>query len=518
MVTLYESPITSVAFLSLENVITDEDRLQVLCRRQMPFPVEVQYQISEGRFMILMDCDDQPKLDEAGASYYEATTHIEQNHPAEAIPFLRRLLELNPYFMQGRMDLVLLLYKLEQTEESLDEIVEGLRIDPEIPEYYALAAVQLPETAEMTPTRKHCTSKAIEHGTSDPMVFYVMGTIALDEGNFPEALRHYDAMLTLPKGKVLAHYGRAHTFNHMGRFKSAAAELETFFSMSLNHVPDDYVMPTARSWYLFCCSQLAKRTEAARLRLARRELARIEAECGWSIEVQEAASEAESSTLPNGLLWQSRDRPGSVVIRGPREAIESPDFLLTHALEIRVETLPSGPRVLQNLRQQAARMARNSCKIPDRFETGSEEFDVAKQMLELMESFCAAALYNPVKWQILSRILRDFPIFKWSCLINLHDNAERNLELLEITEIRDLMTPDGYTRFLALLGADALFLLDISGGAMDFTPCYRKQPAWSRSLGIIDHWKNRTESNFKHGDETALLHEIAARAGFTKGR
>lgn len=132
-----------------------------------------------------------------------------------------------------------------------------------------------------------------------------------------------------------------------------------------------------------------------------------------------------------------------------------------------------------------------------------------------MRSLCADLIYEPVRWLILSRALRDFPSFKWSFLLYLHQVAIAQWPMIENGYARDWMTPETYLGFPAMLGADALFLLDFSGGAIDVTTSYRALPSWPRSLAIVDHWKNRTEKNFKQGDVPALIREIAAIAGFT---
>lgn len=318
-ITVLEFPLSEVGFLALDRGIPDDACLQELCRRNMLVPMTSNFRIKDGRLKVLFPNTDLPKCAEAEDLYRQGIESIVDHRPADAVPFLRSLLKFNPYFIEARMALGRVLGELQKYAEALDECIEGLRLDPGNADLYSMAAVCLPEVPEMSPTIKLYASKAIELGTNDPMASYIMGSITLDEANFREALCYFDRVSELPGGRGMASYGRACVFGTMERYRRAALELEQFFAHADHVESDNEFVVTAREMYLTCCAFLEEQTKSKRLKLARRELARIEAEYGWNIEFREDASEETSDSRQ--LLWQSHDRPGIVIICGTRKML-----------------------------------------------------------------------------------------------------------------------------------------------------------------------------------------------------
>ena len=387
------------------------------------------------------------------------------------------------------------------------------------PDYYAAASYLLACTETMLPVAESYATKAIELNTRVPLADYVLGNIAGQKGDHHAAIRHFDRVLELHPGTYIASHGKGLALGCMGRFKSAATEFEKFFAASRGMVFDSDFIEDSQGMYREYCAHLEKRTRAARGKAVKREMARVEAELGWCVELREDDPEVGPNSFAPTIIWRNHIPPGTVIIRGQSLELDDPDFLLCNLLEIRIETLAHQKQKhgrCPTLRQQAAHIAAN-CSEPQGSlsdELGSEEREI---LYTTRRNVCASAISEPLDWLIVARLIREFPACKWGLMFRMHEAVKLQIELCGDEMFWELFAPDIRTAYMAMVGAGALILEDLSNGALDLTAGCRQLPAWSRSVHIADHWKNRVEGRFKPGDEAALINEIAAIAGFIKG-
>jgi hypothetical protein len=507
-------------YLAPGGQIPDDVLLHRLVCRNLPFPQELTCRYRNGFFEISADPAKCLRLREAIKSHVALIGQTCEKNDDEVIASLRRLLSFNPFFERARIDLSQMLVEGGQADEALDELVEGLRIDPDNPAYYASASFLLTRTEAMRTVAERYASKAIELNTCGALADYVLGYIALDNDDAARAVRHFDRMLELEPNACIAHYGKGQALGRMGRFKNAAAEFEKFFMAARGATLAREFVETSQGMYLECCSHLEKRTREAREKAAKREMARLEAELGWCVELRENDPGEASNTSTPTIVWRNHIPPGTVIIQGPRSVLDRPDFVLRNLLEIRIETLAhrqnkSCPR--PTLRQQAAAIAvtcgESQICLPDECDLKEREEFFASQ-----RDLCATVIFEPVNWLIDTRILKDWPLFKWLRLLTFHDAVQLQLQACGDEAFGELMAPSARTALMAMLGAGALILADLSNGALDLTEVCRRLPVWSRCLHIRDHWKNRVERKFKPGEEAALIDEIATIAGFITDR
>jgi tetratricopeptide (TPR) repeat protein len=508
-------------FLAPGGEIPDDAQLQLLVRRNTPFPLGATCRYRGGVFEILIDPTDVERTINALGFHANAAEQIAKHDYAGAIASLQSLLELNPYCSSARIDLSQQHARCDRSDEALDELVEGLRIDPQNPDYYSAASFLLADTEAMLPVAERYAVKAIELDTRVSLADYVLGNIAGQRQDYATAIRHFDRVLELHPGASIAHHGKGLSLLHMGRFKSAATEFEKFFTASRGTVHDSEFMEDTQGMYLACCVHLEKRTRPARSKAAKREMARVEAELGWCVELREDPEVGPKDFAPT-IIWRNGIPPGTVIIRGQRLELDDPDFLLHSLMEIRIETRARQRQkqkhgLLPTLREQAEHIAAN-CREPQNSvadELGPEERD----MLSVSRrGLCASAISEPHDWLIAARMLREFPVCKWGLLFLVHKAVKSLIQGCADEMFEELFAPDIRAAYTAMVGASALMLADFSNGALDLTAACRKFPVWSRSVHIADHWKNRVEGKFKPGDEAGLIDEIAAIAGFIADR
>jgi tetratricopeptide (TPR) repeat protein len=69
--------------------------------------------------------------DYADVTYNLGQLYLQGRHPAEAVPYLRRAVEINPYKVDRRMALALALHEVGQNDEALQQLDRALQLQPQ---------------------------------------------------------------------------------------------------------------------------------------------------------------------------------------------------------------------------------------------------------------------------------------------------------------------------------------------------------------------------------------------------
>ena len=503
-----------------DEVSADEAALQEFCRRWLPLPPEVAYQVRNGMLEILAEPEVREKMSGILELMADAADAIARRDGVASERFHGQLLTINPHCRDARENRVLALLALDRCDDALDELLVGLRLDPEHAPYHSFLSRCLPDTPEGAELARVSLLRAVELGSDISMDYATLGGHALDAQRLQEALEFTDRALALDPVNPSALYIRGTALMNLGQSQEAALEFERSFA---NLGPsEEGEGEEVRQNYFRCCMDILDSTDPGDGELIRRETARIEAECGWTVEFRECAAENQNPADPSdesmesAIVWLDANAPGRVAILAPAEMLEWPMFVLPQLLEIRQEALAlgatkgAGSRI--RLRQAVANLAREWFLPPEISRDPSDkpmQQILGKHLLSLFTGLVA----RPLDWLLDLQFAREFPQFRHARLIHLSEWADLALKFAADGEIRPLLKPRMLAAFDILHGAGALFLAALSHGLIDYTKTHRTLPTWDRAVRIHDHFRSRTEHPMPPGDEFRIVSEIAALAG-----
>lgn len=129
---------------------------------------DARFLLSEGVLKMNVQEDWLDQFRDAESRFEEASELINRGKPDEALPMLVRLLEFNPYHSRTRLALAEALGDLGRAADALDELIEGLRIDPENGDFYCYALRYFPDSDQMAAAEERYARMAVELGTCSP--------------------------------------------------------------------------------------------------------------------------------------------------------------------------------------------------------------------------------------------------------------------------------------------------------------------------------------------------------------
>jgi hypothetical protein len=132
------------------------------------------------------------------------------------------------------------------------------------------------------------------------------------------------------------------------------------------------------------------------------------------------------------------------------------------------------------------------------------------QYMEMIVDGQLNQLYNiPLDMVIDSRIHEKYPFAHDSQIVHLAREQEQNQRILTDQEMRSMVPSRIYQANVALNGAMALLLGELTGGATDYATAYRASGMLSAAKRIVDLWR-QTMDDWRPGAENDLVDAVAA--------
>lgn len=157
---------------------------------------------------------------------------LEQGKPAEAIPSLRRAVELDPLLAEAHNNLANALSDTGRGAESLAHFVRAINLSPRKPSTYynyGNALLEIGRPGEAISQQQ----AALRLRPQFPEAECSLGHALVAAGRPAEAIPHYEAALKLQPGFASAHFGLGNTLLNTGR----AAEAIPHYEATLRALP-----------------------------------------------------------------------------------------------------------------------------------------------------------------------------------------------------------------------------------------------------------------------------------------
>ena len=440
-----------------------------------------------------------------------------QGEYRKAAGILERVLDLDPSSTPAYRNLGMALMELGETEQARQHLVEAALLDPKDAWPYVVLGNALVREPGKLDAAEGLLAKAHEIDPKDPWAMNSLGGIAMERGDLAAAVAWFSKALAAKPDFANAHYGWALALSTQSRDEEALERLGILFGKAeVQDARSRPVFANARSlWREITARRAAARSEES-LAAVRAYLDGIAERSGFPVR-EEWADFPENYAAQTQMAWKKgRDHHLVRLRRGYPEPAWH--HILAHeathiALEAEARALgrnrwftltdETRRKALRQMEPEIRRIARQ----------GHSAERLAALVSKLLEGAAGLLFNTPIDMAIESRLARELPVLREAQLLSLDTLAREAAALSTHREIRQI-TPE---RILAvndtLNAAAALFLRDLSGGALDYAEAYRPFDCLARAERLYAAYRDAEAEGIASGQEYDLVDEIATQLG-----
>jgi tetratricopeptide (TPR) repeat protein len=435
----------------------------------------------------------------------------------KAVGIFERVLELDPGNAAAYRNLGMVFMELGKTEEARRCLVEAALLNPKDAWPYVVLGNALARDRDKLVAAQALLEKAHEIEPEDPWAMNSLGGICTERGDLAAATTWFEKSLAIKSDFANSHYGLANVLATQGKFESARERLQTLFEKAeYQDARSRSVFSAARSLWLDTISQLANARRECSLAEVRAYLASISERSGFPVK-EEWADFPENFAAQTQMAWKKgRDHHLIRLRRGYPEPAWH--HILAH--EATHIALESAARAVGRNRwfvtTEESRAKALKLMEPDIRKISRQGYPVerlAELVTQLLNGASALVFNAAIDMVIESRLRSEIPSLADAQLLSLDLLAR---EAAGVTSHRDIrkVTPERILSVNDTLNAvGALFLRDLSRGALDYVEAYRPFHCMKKAESLYDAWKSKVGKGLEPGQEYDLTDEFATQLG-----
>jgi len=454
---------------------------------------------------------------EAARLLEKGAQRCRQGEYRKSVGILERVIEIDPSCAAAYRNLGMAMMELGEAEQARQHLVEAALLDPKDAWPYVVLGNALVREPGKRDAAEGLLAKAHEIDPQDPWAMNSLGGIAMERGDLAAAVAWFSKALEAKPDFANAHYGWALALSTQGRDEEALERLGILFGRAeVQDARSRPVFANARSLWREITTRLAEARSGESLAAVRAWLAGIAERSGFPVR-EEWADFPENYAAQTQMAWKKgRDHHLVRLRRGYPEPAWH--HVLAHEathidFEAKARALgrnrwftvndDTRSKALRQMEPEIRRIARQ----------GHSAERLAALAAQLLEG-AAGLLFNaPIDMAIESRLARELPALREAQLISLDTLAREAAALSTHREIRQI-TPE---RILAvndaLNAAAALFLRDLSGGALDYIEAYRPFGCLGKAERLYAAFRDAEAGGIAPGAEYDLVDEFASQLG-----
>lgn len=450
---------------------------------------------------------------EAMRLFEKGVQRCRQGDYRKAVGILDRVLELDPSIVAAYRNLGMAYVELNEPEKAREYLIEAALLDPRDPWPYVVLGNQLIRQPGKLEAAEALLRKAQALDPTDPWAMNSLGGIATEKGDLAGARDWFRQALELKPDFANARYGLSNTFAMEGRFDEARSELATLFGGAEHQDARSHqVFRAAHDFWLDLTRQLANARREDSLASVRAYLEQVSRDSGFPVH-EEWGDFPENFAAQTQMAWKKgRDHH---VIR-LRRGYPEPAWHHTLAHEATHIALEAAARALgrnrwfvttADTRAKALKgMAGDIRKIG---KLGYPEDRVAELMVTLHNGATAFLFNCPLDMIIEARLRRELPALAEAQWLSLDLLAREAVSVTCHPEIRKL-APQAILKVNdSLNAAMAMFLKDLSGGAIDHVEAYRPFNCLKPAERLYGLYREVASRNPDAGSEYDLVDAFA---------
>ncbi|MCZ2115166.1 MAG: tetratricopeptide repeat protein [Anaerolineae bacterium] len=440
-----------------------------------------------------------------------------QGEYRKAAGILERVLDLDPSSTPAYRNLGMALMELGETEQARQHLVEAALLDPKDAWPYVVLGNALVREPGKLDAAEGLLAKAHEIDPKDPWAMNSLGGIAMERGDLAAAVAWFSKALAAKPDFANAHYGWALALSTQGRDEEALARLGLLFAKAeVQDARSRPVFANARNLWREITARRAAAHATESLAAVRAYLDGIAARSGFPVR-EEWADFPENYAAQTQMAWKKgRDHHLVRLRRGYPEPAWH--HILAHeathiALEAEARALGRNRwfTVNDETRRKALRQIEPDLRRIAR--QGHSPERIAALAGKLLEGACGLLFNAPIDMLIESRLARALPALREAQLLSLDTLAREAAALSTHREVRQVAPERILSVNDALNAAGALFLRDLSGGALDYVEAYRPFGCLAKAERLYAAWRDAEAEGIAPGAEYDLVDEFASQLG-----
>jgi Flp pilus assembly protein TadD len=454
---------------------------------------------------------------EAGRLLEKGVLRCRQGEYRKAIGILERVIELDPSVVAAYRNLGMAYVELNESDKARDYLVEAALLDPRDPWPYVVLGNQLLKQPDKLEAAEALLRKAHELDPADPWAMNSLGGIATERGDLSSAQDWFRLALQLKPDFANSRYGLANSLAMAGRFEEARAELSTLFSGAEHQdARSNQVFRAARDFWLDITRQLANARRDASLASVRDYLARVSEASGYPVR-EEWADFPESYAAQTQMAWKKEKDHHLIRLRRgyPEPAWH---HILAHeathiAMEAEARALGRNRWFVTTAETRTKALKGMAGDIRRIGKLGYPEQGVAELMVTLHNGATSFLFNCPLDMIIEARLRREMPTVADAQWLSLDALAREAITVTRNPEVRSLSPQIILKVNDTLNAAMALFLRDLSGGAIDYVEAYRPLNCLKQAERIYGLYQAAVSRGLTAGNEYDLVDAFAAELG-----
>lgn len=435
----------------------------------------------------------------------------------KAVGIFEHVLELDPANAAAYRNLGMVYMELRETEKARQCLVEAALLNPKDAWPYVVLGNAIVREPDKLDAAQGLLEKAHEIDPTDPWAMNSLGGICTERGDLQGAIRWFEKSLAQKSDFANAHYGWANALATKGNFDAARERLGILFSKAeFQDARSNAVFGAARALWTDVTAQLANAKREQSLADVRSYLAGISERSGYPVK-EEWAEFPENFAAQTQMAWKKgRDHHLIRLRRGYPEpawhhilAHEATHIALeSEARALRrnrwfVTTEESRSKALKQMEPEIRKIARQ----------GFPAERLAELVSQLLNGASALVFNAAIDMVIETRLRREILTLADAQLLSLDLLAREAVNVTSHREIRKV-TPERILSVNDTLNAvGALFLRDLSNGALDYVEAYRPFHCIKKAEGLYSTWKEMTGKDIGPGGEYDLTDEFATQLG-----
>jgi Flp pilus assembly protein TadD len=458
-----------------------------------------------------------PARSEAARLLEKGAQRCRQGEYRKAVGILERVVALDPACSAAYRNLGMALMELGEAEQARQHLVEAALLDPKDAWPYVVLGNALVREPGKLDAAEGLLAKAHELDPKDPWAMNSLGGIAMERGDLAAAVAWFSKALEAKPDFANAHYGWALALSTQGRDEEALERLGLLFGKA--EVQDTRSRPVfvnARSLWREITARRASEHSEESLAAVRAYLDGIAERSGFPVR-EEWADFPENYAAQTQMAWKKgRDHHLVRLRRGYPEPAWH--HVLAHEathISLEAEARALGRNRWFTLNDETRRKALRQMEPDLRriARQGHSPERIAALVAKLLEGAAGLLFNTPIDMAIESRLARELPVLRAAQLLSLDTLAREAAALSTHREIRQI-TPECILAVNDTLNAAAaLFLRDLSGGALDYAEAYRPFDCLARAERLYAAYRDAETEGIAPGREYDLVDDLASQLG-----
>jgi len=467
--------------------------------------------IEEGIATITVDDVKANQESQAMKTLARASKAAQRGKYRRAIPLFQDVLRTLPDHTVARRELAMALVETGGSAAAKKHLIRVLQLDPnDAWAYLILGNLYYQYEDDLGSADRYYTS-AIDLAPDDPYIINSSAVVKAKRGELETAESMFIRAIEVDPAYPNPRHGLALCYRQQGRTEDALAVLQQLFAEPESDDPRHVALfVTARELYMDLIRQRAVDRHDHNLAALEDVFEAYSARTGIGIELQR--DESLATTAKVELAWRYQ-RPNHV-IKYKDPPLAGHVYLLTHEFEhvlLDEEARAAGRNrtyaCTPQIRAQIMRILdKDIRRLRQRRNFPAEAVD---QYVKMVIDGQINQLYNmPLDMVIDSRIHEKYAFARDSQIVSLVREQVQNQQILTDNQMRGMIPKRIFQANVALNGAMALLLDDLSGSATDQAAAYRPSGMLATARRIYDLWA-QTMDNWRPGAENDLVDAVA---------